>query len=57
MKSLFIIGLNIFVAIFLMAYNSENSKRLEQALLFAGENREMMWIEASKAVDINEHNI
>lgn len=39
MKSLFIIGLNIFVIIFLMACNSSNSKRLEQALLFAGDNR------------------
>ena len=39
MKSLFIIGLNIFTTIFLMACNSSNSKRLEQALLFAGENR------------------
>lgn len=39
MKSLFIIGLNIFTAIILMACNSSNSKRLEQALLFAGENR------------------
>ena len=39
MKSLFIIVLNIFVVIFLMACNSSNSKRLEQALLFAGDNR------------------
>lgn len=39
MKSLFIIGLNIFISIFLMACNSSDSKRLEQALLFAGENR------------------
>ncbi|RHU23220.1 hypothetical protein DXD68_19235 [Parabacteroides sp. TM07-1AC] len=39
MKSLFIIGLNIFTVIFLMACNSSDSKRLEQALLFAGENR------------------
>lgn len=39
MKSLFIIGLNIFAAIFLMACNSTDSKRLEQALLFAGDNR------------------
>lgn len=39
MKSLFIIGLNIFAAIFLMACNSPDSKRLEQALLFAGDNR------------------
>ena len=39
MKSLFIIGLNIFTAIFLMACNSSNCKRLEQALLFAGDNR------------------
>lgn len=39
MKSLFIIGLNIFISIILVACNSSNSKRLEQALLFAGENR------------------
>lgn len=39
MKSLFIIGLNIFTVIFLMACNSSDSKRLEQALLFAGDNR------------------
>ena len=39
MKSLFIIVLNIFVVSFLMACNSSNSKRLEQALLFAGDNR------------------
>ena len=39
MKSLFIIGLNIFTAIFLMACNSLDSKRLEQALQFAGDNR------------------
>ena len=39
MKSLFIIGLNIFTVIFLIACNSSDSKRLEQALLFAGENR------------------
>lgn len=39
MRSLFIIGLNIFISIILVACNSSNSKRLEQALLFAGENR------------------
>ena len=39
MKSLFIIALNIFVVVFLMTCNSSNSKRLEQALLFAGDNR------------------
>ena len=39
MKSLFIIGLNIFAALILMACNSQNDKRLEQTLPFAGENR------------------
>lgn len=39
MKSIFIIGLAIFAVLFLMACNSVNDKRLEQALLFAGDNR------------------
>lgn len=41
MKNLFITKLNIaiVVTILLIACNSQNDKRLEQALLFAGENR------------------
>ena len=32
-------GINILLAVFLMACASSDSKRLEQALLFAGNNR------------------
>lgn len=39
MRNLFITGLNILTAILLMACSSQNERRLEQALTFAGENR------------------
>ena len=39
MKKVFITGINILLAVFLMACASSDSKRLEQALLFAGDNR------------------
>lgn len=40
MKSTFISGINILLAIFLMACNSQNDKKLEQALERAKENRQ-----------------
>ena len=39
MKKVFITGINILLAVFLIACASSDSKRLEQALLFAGDNR------------------
>lgn len=39
MKNVFITGINILLAVFLIACASPDSKRLEQALLFAGDNR------------------
>lgn len=40
MKSIFISRVNILLAIFLMACNSQNDKKLEQALERAKENRQ-----------------
>ena len=40
MKSIFISRINILLAIFLMACNSQNDKKLEQALERAKENRQ-----------------